>query len=84
MDINEFKKLPVMGILRGIDASMISPLCEAVIMSGLKTIEITMNTHGAPEFIRQMADASQGRLTVGAGTVLSMEDLHVEIGRAHV
>jgi len=76
MDINEFKKLPVMGILRGIDASMISPLCEAVIMSGLKTIEITMNTHGAPELIRRMADASQGRLTVGAGTVLSMDDLH--------
>ena len=76
MDIKEFKKLPVMGILRGIDSSMISPLCEAIIRSGLKTIEITMNTHGAPELINQMADAAQGRLFVGAGTVLSMDDLH--------
>ena len=76
MDIKEFKKLPVMGILRGIDSSMISPLCEAIVKSGLKTVEITMNTPDAPELIRQMADAAHGRLTVGAGTVLFMEDLH--------
>lgn len=79
MDIKEFKKLPVMGILRGIDSSMISPLCDAVIRSGLKTIEITMNTHGAPELIRQMAEASQERLTIGAGTVLTMDDLHMAL-----
>ena len=76
MDIKEFKMLPVMGILRGIDSSMISPLYEAIIRSGLKTIEITMNTPGAPELIRQMAVAAQGRLFIGAGTVLSMDDLH--------
>jgi len=76
MDIQEFKTLPVMGILRGIDSSMISPHCEAINRSGLKTIEITMNTPNAPELIRQMADAAHGRLTVGAGTVLSMGELH--------
>jgi len=76
MNINEFRKLPVMGILRGIDASMISPLCEAIISSGLKTVEITMNTCGAPDLIRQMKDAAGGRLMIGAGTVLSMDDLH--------
>ncbi len=79
MDINEFKDFPVMGILRGVDSSMISPLCEAIISSGLKTIEITMNTQGAPELISQMKDAARGRLMVGAGTVLSMEDLHLAL-----
>ena len=69
-----------MGILRGIDTCMISFLCEAIIRSGLKTIEITMNTNGASKLINQMADTAQGRLTVGAGTVLSMDDLHAALG----
>lgn len=76
MDINKFKELPLLGILRGIEADMIEPLVETVVSSGLKTIEITMNTAGASDLIRQMVKAADGRLVVGAGTVLTMNDLH--------
>jgi 2-dehydro-3-deoxyphosphogluconate aldolase/(4S)-4-hydroxy-2-oxoglutarate aldolase len=55
---------------------MVEPLVEAVASAGLKTIEITMNTAAAPSLIRQMVQASKGRLVVGAGTVLTMDDLH--------
>ncbi|MCK9554975.1 bifunctional 4-hydroxy-2-oxoglutarate aldolase/2-dehydro-3-deoxy-phosphogluconate aldolase [bacterium] len=75
MDIREFKQLPIMGILRGIEKSSIEPLTEQIILSGLKTIEVAMNTKDAPEIIRNIKTLSKGRLTVGAGTVLTLDDL---------
>lgn len=75
MDIQRFKKLPVMGILRGIAAEEIEPLAEAIITSGLETIEITMNTPSALQLIKKMAKTSNQRLIIGAGTVLDLEIL---------
>ena len=76
MDVNRFKKQPLMGILRGVEADEIEPLVEAVVSSGLRTIEITMNTPGAAELIKKMVKAGDKRLTIGAGTVLTMDGLH--------
>jgi len=76
MDVKKFKNLPLLGILRGIDSDVVEPLVEAVVLSGLETIEITMNTEDAPRLIQQMIRAADNRLVVGAGTVLTMDDLH--------
>lgn len=76
MDVKKFKELPLLGILRGIDEKVVEPLVETVVSAGLKTIEITMNTAAASSLIRQIVKASDGRLVLGAGTVLTMEDLH--------
>lgn len=75
MDLSRFKKKPVMGILRGIEAGSLEPLVEAILSSGLETIEITMNTKNAPQLIRQAKKASGSKLMIGAGTVLSMDSL---------
>ena len=75
MDVNRFLELPLMGIVRGIPASVIKPLTDAAISAGLKTIEITMNTAGATGLIRDMVQSASGRLTIGAGTVLSAADV---------
>jgi len=75
MNINEFKRLPLMGILRGVEPGCFPPLIETIFMSGLRTIEITMNTKNATDFIKKAKNISKGRLTVGAGTVLTMKDL---------
>lgn len=75
MDLVAFRTLPVVGILRGVTAAAIDPLVESVVAAGLGTVEITMNTPGAGGLIRQMVRASGGRLTVGAGTVLTTDDL---------
>ena len=64
-----------MGILRGSNQEDVGFLVEAVTGAGLKTIEVTMNTPGAVDIIRKMIESSSGRLTVGAGTVLSLKDL---------
>ncbi len=76
MDIAKFKKKPIVGILRGATLDLIAPLTDAVISGGLETIEITMNTDNAARLIRAMVQAARSRLTVGAGTVLTMDQLH--------
>jgi len=64
-----------MGILRGINADALEPLINTVVLSGLKTLEITMNTSGAEELISKAREAPGGELFVGAGTVLNLEGL---------
>jgi 2-dehydro-3-deoxyphosphogluconate aldolase/(4S)-4-hydroxy-2-oxoglutarate aldolase len=76
MDIAEFKKLPLLGIMRGIRKDAVEPLVETIVSSGLKTVEITMNTENAPELLRLACKAAGKRLSIGAGTVLSIESLH--------
>ncbi len=75
MDVERFRRLPLLGIVRGLTAADVPPLAEAVITAGLEAIEITMNTAGAPALIRSLTAAATGRLMVGAGTVLGMADL---------
>ncbi len=79
MDIKEFRKLPLLGILRGVKPDVIEPLVETCVTSGLKAIEITMNTEGAPALINQMKRAAAGRLAIGAGTVLTLDDTHAAV-----
>ncbi|MFH0917886.1 MAG: bifunctional 4-hydroxy-2-oxoglutarate aldolase/2-dehydro-3-deoxy-phosphogluconate aldolase [Candidatus Omnitrophota bacterium] len=75
MDISNFRRKPILGILRGIEAPLIEPLVETVIAAGLQTLEIAMNTSGAAELIRKAKQIAGQRLTLGAGTVLSRQDL---------
>ena len=69
-----------MGILRGATLPVIEPLVETVVDSGLKTLEITMNTAGAPALIRKAVACAGKRLTIGAGTVLSAAECKEALG----
>lgn len=75
MDIKQFKKLPIMGILRNISQSVLPPLLEIISDTGLKTIEIAMNTDNAQTLIKEAVARTSGKLTVGAGTVLNIKEL---------
>jgi len=79
VDLAEFEKFPLMGILRGVTDDMLQPLIETVISSGLKTLEITMNTDGAQRLIRKARQVAGERLAVGAGTVLSRDELQAAL-----
>ena len=68
-----------MGILRGVEADIIDPVIEIAVSSGLETIEITMNTPGASDMIRRAVDAAQGRLMIGAGTVVTSELMKIAL-----
>lgn len=79
MNIIKFKEKPILGILRGAKVSQIEPLVETVIEAGLETLEITMNTPGASDLIKKAKQVSHGRLTLGAGTVLTLKDLKIAL-----
>lgn len=75
MQLDRFRELPILGILRGIEADAVEPLAQTAIAAGLRALEITMNTPGAPSLIRRMVAAARGRMAIGAGTVLTADDL---------
>ena len=75
MDIARFKKLPVLGIIRGIEEDKLAPLIETIISSGLETIEITMNTPRAASLIKKAVKFANNKLTIGAGTVTDTQSL---------
>ena len=75
MDLERFRRKPLMGILRGIELDSLEPVLESAMAGGLETLEITMNTRRAPELIEAAVQISDGRLTLGAGTVLGLDDL---------
>lgn len=79
MNIAEFKKLPIMGILRDISKDMVEPLSETIAVSGLKTVEIAMNTKFAPQLIEKMSGLSKDRFAIGAGTVLTKDNLKIAL-----
>jgi len=51
------------------------PLVKSVISAGLETIEITMNTEGASDLIKEAVLLAKKKLMVGAGTVLDIKSL---------
>lgn len=79
MDTARFKKLPLMGIVRGVGPDELEPLLDAAGSAGLETIEITMNTAGASGLIRKATKVSRARMTIGAGTVLDTESLRAAL-----
>jgi 2-dehydro-3-deoxyphosphogluconate aldolase / (4S)-4-hydroxy-2-oxoglutarate aldolase len=63
-------ELPILGILRGISQKDTKPLVDICKKAGLKYLEITMNTAHADNLIRSFKEESQGKIHIGAGTVL--------------
>jgi len=76
MNVGRFKKLPILGILRSGANTPVEDLIETVVSSGLETIEIAMNSGDAASLIRHAVKASNKRLMIGAGTVLTIDILH--------
>ncbi len=68
--IGELKLVPVVVIE---DAKDSGPLADALVAGGLPCAEVTFRTEAAPEAIRTMA--ARGDLLVGAGTVLTVDQV---------
>jgi len=80
MDIN--KKIEALGIVPVVvlnDADDAVPLCKALAEGGLPVAEITFRTAAAEESIRRVS-AELPDVLVGAGTVLSIEQVDRAIG----
>jgi len=66
---------PLIGILRGIKPSEASEICAALIDAGITRIEVPLNSPDPFDSIAIMLDEHDERADIGAGTVLSIEDV---------
>lgn len=65
----------IIAILRGITNDEAVPVCTALVEAGITLIEVPLNSPNALESISRAAKALSDRAEIGAGTVLSEEDV---------
>ncbi|MEM6966612.1 MAG: bifunctional 4-hydroxy-2-oxoglutarate aldolase/2-dehydro-3-deoxy-phosphogluconate aldolase [Bacteroidota bacterium] len=76
-----FLKIPIIGILRGYSKEQVLKIAKVYHSVGFTNIEITMNTPNVLEIIEALAKKYEGQLNVGAGTVLSKEEVDEVVAR---
>jgi 2-dehydro-3-deoxyphosphogluconate aldolase / (4S)-4-hydroxy-2-oxoglutarate aldolase len=75
-----FEETPIVGILRNYSPQAVDKILSLYHEAGLNTIEITMNTPGAAEMIKSAVSRFGDVLNIGAGTVITEDDLEVAVG----
>ncbi len=68
-------RLPLIAILRGVTPDEVVPIAEALVSAGFAIIEIPLNSPRPCESIRLVQDAVGKSTLVGAGTVMSADDV---------
>ncbi len=66
----------IIAILRGITPAEAAPAAIALVDAGITTIEVPLNSPDPFDSIKAMVDAVGDRAVIGAGTVLSVEDVN--------
>lgn len=65
----------IIAILRGITPPETLEVCDALVLAGITMIEVPLNSPEALRSIEDAARAFDGRALIGAGTVLSRDDV---------
>ena len=66
---------PIIAILRGLTPAEALPVGRALLEAGIDRIEVPLNSPQPLDSIRLMATALAGQATIGAGTVLTAEQV---------
>jgi len=70
----------VMAILRGRRAEHLDAVLGVLVEAGIRSLEITLNTPGALAAIRRAGETFGPDVTVGAGTVRTVDDVDAAVG----
>ena len=76
--------LPLIGILRGVTPDAAVAIGEAVLAAGITTLEVPLNSPRPLDSIARLREALGKRALIGAGTVLSVDqvrDVHAAGGQ---
>jgi len=66
---------PLIAILRGVTPPEAVDICGAILETGIDRIEVPLNSPDPFDSIKAMVDAYGDRALIGAGTVLSTDDV---------
>ena len=67
---------PAVAILRGITNDEVVSVCDALYEAGIRILEIPLNSPDAVKSIAIASEHCKERMAVGAGTVLTVEDVN--------
>jgi len=77
--LDQILEYKIVAILRGCIPERIPAIAAALCAGGVRLLEITLNSPGALEAIRQVSDTMGEGLLVGAGTVLTAPEAEAAI-----
>ena len=69
----------LVAIIRGPQPADVLRIAEALYQGGVRTLEVTMNSPGALEVISQLFATMQDKLLLGAGTVLTLQEVEASV-----
>ncbi len=81
--INSVKNEKLIVIVRGVEKEKLIPLAEAMYDGGIRLLEITFSANGkvsdeeTAENIKMLSEHFEGRMFIGAGTVLSEKQVEL-------
>lgn len=71
--LEQMHQVGLVPVLRAASAEQAVIIADAILAGGVSVLEITMTVPGAIHVIERLANRSDGKLLVGAGTVLDAE-----------
>ena len=66
--------IPVIGILRGVGGDFFGEVMQISFAAGLTAMEVTMNTPGAEEIVREYRSAVPSGKLLGMGTIRNLDE----------
>jgi 2-dehydro-3-deoxyphosphogluconate aldolase/(4S)-4-hydroxy-2-oxoglutarate aldolase len=70
----------IVAIMRRTESSLAVETAEALLAGGVSVVEVTLNTPGALEMLEALARRVGDRMAIGAGTVMSAEEVRRALG----
>jgi 2-dehydro-3-deoxyphosphogluconate aldolase/(4S)-4-hydroxy-2-oxoglutarate aldolase len=70
----------IVAIMRRTEASLAVETAEALLAGGVEVVEVTLNTVGADAMLAALREQVGDRMLVGAGTVMTAEEVRRAVG----
>lgn len=74
-----FEKTPLVAILRNFSSESLLSIAKCMVTAGISTMEVTVNSPGALKSIQALRDQYGDKLSIGAGTVCTLNDMHLAL-----